>query len=71
MFFPPGYFSRVHASLGVFIVLLVVGNLVVGSDASDTELQIVGGTAFVVGIATMVFLLDRFERRQERDGADR
>lgn len=71
MFFPPGYFSRVHASLGVFVVLLVVGTLGVGADASDTELQIVGGTAFVVGIGTMVFLLDRFEQRQERDSSDR
>jgi Na+/melibiose symporter-like transporter len=71
MFFPPGYFSRVHASLGVFIVLVIVGTLAVGVDASDTELQIVGGTAFVIGIATMVLLLDRLERRQERDGRDR
>lgn len=71
MFFPPGYLSRAHAGLGVVIVVLAIGMLVVGADASDTELRIVGGTAFLAGIGSMMFLIDRFEQRQERDGADR
>jgi low affinity Fe/Cu permease len=71
MYFPPGYLSRANASLAVFAVVLAIGILVVGVDASDTELQIVAGTAFAVAMGLMVFLVDRFERRQERDGAER
>lgn len=71
MYFPPGYLSRANAGIAIAVVVMVVGMLIVGFDASDTELRIVGGTTFVVAIATTVLLVDRFERRQERDGGER
>jgi hypothetical protein len=71
MYFPPGYLSRAHASLVVSAVILAVGILVVGADASDTELQIVGGTAFVSAIVTLMFLLDRLEHHERRDNSER
>jgi hypothetical protein len=66
MFVPPGYFSRAHVSLGVFIAVLIAGIAIVGTDASDTEMQIVGGTAFIVMMVTLAVLLSRLDRQQGR-----
>jgi hypothetical protein len=46
--------------------VLVVGVLIVGLDASDAEMQIVGATAFVIGMATLVVLLGHLEGRWGR-----
>jgi hypothetical protein len=68
MFVPPGYLTRAHAGIGVFVVVMVVGLLIVGGGAaSDSELQIVGGTAFIAGILTAMALIDRLERQRHRE----
>jgi hypothetical protein len=50
---------------------MTVGVLIVGTDASDTELQVVGGTAFVVAILTLMGLIERLERQRERERKSR
>jgi hypothetical protein len=71
MFVPPGYLSRAHLSIGVSIAVMTVGVLIVGTDASDTQLQVVGGTAFVVSILTLMGLIERLERQRERERKSR
>jgi hypothetical protein len=71
MFVPPGYLSRAHVSIGVFIVVMTAGLLIVGTGASDSELQAVGGTAFVIAIFTLMGLIERLERQRERERESR
>ena len=66
MWIPPAYVRCANVGVFVSTVILVTGCLLLGSDARDGELQLVAGAAFVGGLATMLLLLERQDRRSQR-----
>ncbi|HEX2161724.1 MAG TPA: hypothetical protein VHF88_07875 [Thermoleophilaceae bacterium] len=60
-----------NIGLAVAVAMMVIGALIVGNGASDMEMQLIFWPAFLTGIAVMLILEGREERRQRRDRSPR
>jgi hypothetical protein len=60
-----------HIGLAVALAMMVAGGFVIGRDPSDAQMHAVVWPAFFVGIAVMLVLESREERRQRRRSSDR
>lgn len=64
MYLPPGHLARAHVSVGVAAVVFAAGYLLLGSDATDSEIQVLGGISFLTAMVVLVELLARLDRRR-------
>jgi hypothetical protein len=55
-----------NIGLGVAVALMVVGVLIVGTNPSDAEMQLIFWPAFFTGIAVLLVIEGREERRERR-----
>lgn len=61
------YFRCANIAILVTWAILLGGTLLLGSGASDAEIQAVGILGFAVGFATLVILSGRADRRRDSD----
>jgi hypothetical protein len=71
MVFPPGYLRCANISVVVALSIILGGWGILGSDASDRQLQVLTVGGFLSGIATVLVLLERVDRRRKGSAEDR